>query len=66
MDKLWAILIFPEKIIIAFVLTTQLKVAPVVTALLVEQCRNNTVIVAEQRCSTNNVVNCCFDDVVQH
>ena len=30
--------------------------AHVVTALLVEQCRNNTVIMAEQCCSTNNNV----------
>ena len=35
--------------------STQLKIAQVVPALLVEQCRNNTVIMAEQCCSTNNV-----------
>ena len=44
----------------------QLKIAQVVTALLVEQCRNNTVIMAEQCCSTNNVVHYCFNNVVQH
>ena len=44
---------------------TQPKIAQV-TALLVEQCRNNTVIMAEQCCSTNNVVHYCFNNVVQH
>ena len=47
-------------------LFTQLKLAQVVTALLVEQCCNNAVIMAEQCCWTNNVVNYCFNNVVQH
>ena len=47
------------------ILAAQLKIAQVVTALLVEQCRNNTVIMAEQCCPTNNVVNYCFNNVVQ-
>ena len=42
----------------------QLKIAQVVTALLVKQCRNNTVIMAEQCYSTNNAVHYCFNDVV--
>ena len=46
--------------------STQLKIAQVVTALLVEQWCNNTVIMAEQCCSTNNVVHYCFNNVVQH
>ena len=37
-----------------------------VTSLLVEQYRNKTVIIAEQSCSTNNVVHFCFNNVVQH
>ena len=45
--------------------TTQLKIAQVVTGLLAEQCCSNTVIMAEQRCSTNNVVHYCFNNVVQ-
>ena len=45
---------------------TQLKIAQVVTVLLVEQCLNNTVIMAKQCCSTNNVVHYCFNNVVQH
>ena len=44
--------------------TTQLKIAQVVTALLVEQCCNNTVIMVEQCCSANNV-HYCFNNVVQ-
>ena len=43
---------------------TQPKIAQVVTALLVEQCRNNTVIMAEQCCSTNSVIHYCFNNVV--
>ena len=42
------------------------KITQVVTALLVEQCLNNTVIMAEQCCWTNNVVHYCFNNVVQH
>ena len=42
----------PNAIVLPF---TQLKIAQVVTALLVEQWCNNTVIMAEQYCSTNNV-----------
>ena len=44
---------------------TQLKIAPVVTALLLVQCCN-TVIMAEQCCSTNNVVHYCFNNVVHY
>ena len=36
--------------------STQLKLEQVVIASVVEQCRNATVIMAEQCCSTNNVV----------
>ena len=48
-------------------LYTQLKIAQVVTALLVEQCRVTTrfSIMAEQCCSTNNVVHYCFNNVVE-
>ena len=35
----------------ASMISTQLKIAQVVTALLVEQWRDNTVIMAEQYCS---------------
>ena len=44
----------------------ELKIAQVVTSLLVEQCCNNTVIMAEKCCSPNNVVHYCFNNVVQH
>ena len=40
--------------------STQLKIAQVVTALLLEQWCNNTVIMV------NNVVHYCFNNVVQH
>ena len=39
---------------------TQLKIAQVVTVLLVEQCHNNTVIMTKQCCWTNNVVHILF------
>ena len=48
-----------------FFADTQLKIAQVVTVLLVEQCLNNTVIMAEQCCPTKNVVH-CSNNVVQH
>ena len=46
--------------------STQLKIAQVVKALLVEQCCNNKVIMAEQCCSTNNVAHYCFNNAVQY
>ena len=45
------------------VIYTTLKIAQVFTALLVEQCCNNTVIIAKQCCSTNNVVHHCLKNV---